>query len=39
MKGQLVRTTNDLTGVRRGYYIVKVTDINGVVYTQKIYKK
>jgi len=39
MKGQLVRTTNDLTGVRRGYYIIKVTNVNGVVYTQKIYKK
>jgi len=38
LSGRLRSTSVDISNLRSGYYIVKVT-ANGIVYSQKIYKK
>ena len=38
LSGRLRSTSVDISNLRSGYYIAKVT-ANGIVYSQKIYKK
>jgi len=40
LNGKLVLTTNDMNSLRKGWYIIKVTDTStGIIYTQKLYKR